>query len=128
MADPARITQVLANILNNAIKFSDTGSIKISTKKDSSRKEVCVQIEDSGRGISKEIMPKLFTKFATTSSTDATKGGTGLGLHLSSKIIEAHGGRIQAYNKTGSGATFEIILPNMTREGKKIENPVLIHS
>lgn len=69
--------------------------------------EAIVSVKDTGRGIDPEILPKLFTKFATISSS-----GTGLGLFISKSIIEAHGGRIWAGNNSnGKGATFGFSLP-----------------
>jgi signal transduction histidine kinase len=104
-ADITRIFEVLSNLLRNAIKFTDYGTISITSKVDGSN--AIVSIRDTGRSIDPELMPRLFTKFATKSET-----GTGLGLYLSKKIIEAHGGRIWAENnKDGKGATFAFTLP-----------------
>jgi signal transduction histidine kinase len=107
-ADKGRITQVVTNILNNAIRFTSDigGEIRISIEmKDS--KEVLLQVKDTGKGIDLEILPKLFSKFATKSI-----GGSGLGLYISKSIVEAHRGRIWAYNNSeGKGATFSITLP-----------------
>jgi signal transduction histidine kinase len=72
------------------------------------REQVMVSISDNGEGIHPEVLPRLFTKFATKSET----GGTGLGLYITKSIIEAHGGRIWAQNnKDGTGATFSFTLP-----------------
>jgi signal transduction histidine kinase len=104
-ADKTRIFEVVSNILRNAIKFTDSGTITITSKIEDSN--AMVSITDTGRSIDPELMPRLFTKFATKSET-----GTGLGLYLSKKIIEAHGGRIWAENnKDGKGATFAFTLP-----------------
>ena len=106
-ADKARLSQVIANILGNAIKFSKEGCISIAQEVIGSS-QILVSIKDTGVGLDPEIMPRLFTKFATKSE----KGGTGLGLFISKGIIEAHGGRIWAENNTqGKGATFHFILP-----------------
>jgi two-component system, OmpR family, sensor histidine kinase VicK len=105
--DKGRITQVLSNILNNALKFTDEGRIIVNAHEDYNKKEIIVSITDTGSGINKDIFAKLFSKFATKSSQ-----GTGLGLYISKSIIEAHGGRIWAENnKEGSGATFIFTLP-----------------
>jgi two-component system sensor histidine kinase VicK len=106
--DKARITQVIWNLLNNAVKFTSEGTISVSLEenKDDDHK-VIVRIKDTGIGIASEIMPRLFTKFATKSEK-----GTGLGLFISKSIIEAHGGNIWAENNTdGKGATFYFSLP-----------------
>src|SRR5215213_354244 len=106
-ADKARIYRVIANLLNNSIKFTkETGMITIRVQKKDS--DVVVSIKDSGAGIDPKILPRLFTKFATKSET----GGTGLGLYISKSIIEAHGGNMWAVNNTdGKGATFSFSLP-----------------
>lgn len=106
-ADKTRIAQVISNLLTNAIEFTKQGGIWISTEVSSNEKHVTVSITDSGPGIDPEIMPRLFTKFATKSDK-----GTGLGLFIAKSIIEAHGGRIWVENgQKGSGATFSFTLP-----------------
>ena len=109
-ADRDRIYQVLSNLLNNALKFTNNGTISVNTSlisSDNHNKEVIVTIIDTGIGISPEIMPKLFSKFVTSSNQ-----GTGLGLFISKGIIEAHGGRIWAEkNSDGVGARFSFSLP-----------------
>ena len=118
-ADKNRLSQVISNLLNNAIKFTDEGSITIivGTKKitnnNNTSNKVIVSIKDTGTGIDSEILPKLFTKFTTKSSI---VGGTGLGLFISKSIIEMHGGSIWAFNnneknKDDRGSTFTFSLP-----------------
>jgi signal transduction histidine kinase len=109
--DRDRIYQVLSNLLNNAIKFTKNGTVTINAgvnySSNNHDNEVIVTITDTGTGISPEILPKLFSKFVTSSDH-----GTGLGLFISKGIIEAHGGRIWAENNsTGIGATFSFSLP-----------------
>jgi two-component system, OmpR family, sensor histidine kinase VicK len=108
IADKHRINQVIDNLLNNAIKFTKQGHITISIEKEKKYgKEAIVKIQDSGLGINPDIMPRLFTKFATNSHT-----GTGLGLFICKSIVEAHGGRIWAENSsTGIGASLSFTLP-----------------
>ena len=106
-ADKGRITQVLSNILNNALKFTNEGQIIVDAHENNDKKELIVSITDTGSGINRDIFTKLFSKFATKSSQ-----GTGLGLYISKSIIEAHGGRIWAENnKEKMGATFIFTLP-----------------
>ena len=110
-ADRGRIIQVLTNLLNNALKFTDEGQIIVSIYQSNddneNRNEVTVEVVDSGSAIDNEMYPKLFSKFATKSHQ-----GTGLGLFISKSIIEAHRGRIWAKNNTGRrGATFGFTLP-----------------
>ena len=109
--DKDRIYQVLSNLLKNAINFTKNGTVTVNTgvnyNSNNHDKEVIVTITDTGTGISPEMLPKLFSKFVTSSNH-----GTGLGLFISKGIIEAHGGRIWAENNsTGIGATFSFSLP-----------------
>ena len=121
-ADKARLTQVISNLLNNAIKFTKEGTISIITKRSDNNHEAVVSIKDTGSGIHPEIMPRLFTKFASKSYQ-----GTGLGLFISKSIVEAHGGKIWAQNndsndindnsndnsKKGATFTFTLSLVNV---------------
>lgn len=105
LADNYRITQVISNIINNAIKFTDQGIISIIGNADSA--ELTIKISDTGKGIDNEIINRLFDKFVSRSEQ-----GTGLGLFISKNIIEAHGGRIIGFNnENGIGATFVFVLP-----------------
>jgi two-component system sensor histidine kinase VicK len=112
-ADRDRITQVISNLLANAIKFTSKrkdGVISVSAerKKNSNQEEVIVSIKDTGEGINPEIQLRLFTKFATASFS-----GTGLGLYISKGIVEAQGGKMWAENNPeGKGATFTFTLPS----------------
>jgi signal transduction histidine kinase len=111
-ADKQRITQVISNLIDNAIKFTNRGtiSIVIDMKRNSNSKspdEVTVSVKDTGSGIHPDILPRLFSKFASKSFQ-----GTGLGLFISKNIIEAHGGNIWGQNNVdGKGATFTFNLP-----------------
>jgi signal transduction histidine kinase len=108
-ADKERISQVISNLLNNAVRFSakEKGTVTVITQ-EKNKSEVMVSIKDTGRGIDSVILPKLFTKFVTTSASP----GTGLGLFISKSIIEAHGGKIWAKNNIEDrGATFSFVLP-----------------
>jgi signal transduction histidine kinase len=105
LADKYRITQVISNIINNAIKFTDEGSITIIANVEST--VLTIKITDTGKGIDKEISGRLFDKFVSRSEQ-----GTGLGLFISKNIIESHGGKIIGFNnENGSGATFIFTLP-----------------
>lgn len=110
-ADKVRLYEVIANLLSNALKFTQKGTISISTEIISNMSnnsgEVIIRISDTGVGIHPEILPMLFTKFATRSDR-----GTGLGLFICKGIVEAHGGRIWAENNSdGKGANFLFTLP-----------------
>ncbi|MDP9289720.1 MAG: HAMP domain-containing histidine kinase [Thermoproteota archaeon] len=112
-ADRYRLVQVISNLLNNAITFTkDNGTIDVrimnnGTIEDNHQQLVVVTIKDSGSGIAPEMLPRLFSKFATKSDL-----GTGLGLFISKSIVEAHGGKIWAQNNVDQkGATFAFSLP-----------------
>jgi signal transduction histidine kinase len=109
-ADRTRLMQVICNLLSNAIKFTKEGRITITIEKKDNQEEVVVSIKDTGVGIDSEILPKLFSKFATKSFS-----GTGLGLFICKSIIEAHGGTIWAENNNNNdgkkGSTFYFTLP-----------------
>jgi signal transduction histidine kinase len=119
--DRGRVGQVISNLLSNALKFTEQGSITIAIDRKTgeennnySNNQVIVSVKDTGAGIDPEVLPRLFTKFATKSDT-----GTGLGLYISKSIIEAHGGKIWAENNNENvdskgrrgGATFYFTLP-----------------
>jgi signal transduction histidine kinase len=121
------LTQVISNLLSNAIKFTKDGSISITAvKKDGKYNnhqqeegEVMISVKDTGTGIDSEMLPRLFTKFATKSDM---AGGTGLGLFISKSIVESHGGTMWGANNNNNnnnngqerGATFSFTLPLMT--------------
>jgi signal transduction histidine kinase len=119
-ADKSRVTQVISNLLSNALKFTE-GTISVSIVKEKKKEEdgnstddgseVIVSVKDTGAGIHPEILPRLFSKFVTTSYK-----GTGLGLFICKSIIESHGGRIWAKNNPdGKGAEFYLQLPTIKR-------------
>jgi signal transduction histidine kinase len=110
VADKGRISQVLSNLVSNALKFTKSGTVSVSIGEISNydnKKEFIISVKDTGTGIDSDIMSRLFTKFASKSQT-----GTGLGLFIAKSIVEAHGGRIWAENNSdGKGATFTFTLP-----------------
>ncbi len=110
-ADELRLSQVLTNLLGNAVKFSDHDSI-IATSAMRDGEGVRIDIRDSGIGIAQEDVGKLFTKFRQLdSSSTRTAGGTGLGLAISKGIVEEHGGRIWVQSELGEGSTFSVWIP-----------------
>jgi signal transduction histidine kinase len=123
-ADRSRLTQVISNLLSNAVKFTKKGTISVTTQieeeeqddqnddgdDNGSNKVVVISIKDTGSGISPEMFPRLFSKFASNSFE-----GTGLGLFIAKSIVEAHGGKIWAENNAdGKGARFTMGLPILT--------------
>jgi two-component system, OmpR family, sensor histidine kinase VicK len=109
--DKARIIQVITNLISNAIAFTKKGVISITkeTRMEEDGSSVIVTLKDTGSGIDPQILPRLFTKFTTRSEK-----GTGLGLYICKRIIEAHGGKIWGGNNDGEGATFGFSLPIAT--------------
>ena len=137
-ADRVRISQVISNLLNNAVKFTEEGTVSIdvvvkenNNNGNNNGNIIIVSVKDSGEGIDPEILPKLFTKFATNSEK-----GTGLGLFICKSIVEAHGGRVWTQsNNTGgdrrTGATFCFSLPitdkSMNQQKQKHEDPKIMN-
>jgi PAS domain S-box-containing protein len=108
--DRDRIVQVLTNLVNNAIKFTENGSIVIATK--CGDNVIQVAVKDSGPGVKVEDMGKLFQQFRQLEKiTERKTGGTGLGLAISKEIIERHKGKIWAESEFGKGTTFWFSLP-----------------
>jgi two-component system, OmpR family, sensor histidine kinase VicK len=103
-ADKGRIIQVISNLISNAFNFTKKGFVTITKRIEDG--SVVVSVRDTGSGIDPQILPRLFTKFTTRSER-----GTGLGLYICKKIIEAHGGKIWGENNVDQGATFSFSLP-----------------
>jgi signal transduction histidine kinase len=109
-ADARRLTQVLLNLVGNAIKFTDQGKVVISAARAGENFEISVI--DTGPGIAPADQAKIFEEFQQVDNTSTRKkGGTGLGLSISRKIVELHGGRITVESEVGKGSTFKVTLP-----------------
>ena len=109
--DASRLDQVLSNILSNAAKFSETGG-KVTIRTEIIDKMLRVSVVDRGVGLPEEFKQKVFDEFSQLDSSDKRKvGGTGLGMNISKRIMEAHGGRIDYFKNDGAGTTFYIELP-----------------
>jgi signal transduction histidine kinase len=110
LGDEQRLTQVLLNLLGNAIKFTDAGEVRISA--DAANGYFAVSVSDTGPGIPAEECERIFEKFRQVDSSNTrAKGGTGLGLAIAREIVEMHGGRIWVESAMGEGSTFRIELP-----------------
>jgi signal transduction histidine kinase len=110
VGDERRLTQVLLNLVGNAIKFTDTGEVVI--KAEASNGSFNVSVQDTGPGISAADQTKLFQEFQQAdNSITKKKGGTGLGLAISKRIIELHDGTISVQSSVGHGSTFAFTLP-----------------
>jgi GAF domain-containing protein/anti-sigma regulatory factor (Ser/Thr protein kinase) len=110
LGDEQRLTQVLLNLVGNAIKFTDAGEVCISVA--AVNGHFAVRVTDTGPGIPPEEQTRIFEQFhQVDSSNTKAKGGTGLGLSIAKQIVEMHGGRIWVESKIGKGATFQMQLP-----------------
>lgn len=110
MGDRHRLSQVLKNLIGNALKFTDNGYISITARKE--KDHILIAIEDTGIGISKDEIKKIFNKFYQAYSGDDRKNeGVGLGLFICREIIKKHNGEIWAESQLGKGSTFFIKLP-----------------
>ena len=109
--DTHRIRQVLNNLLQNAISHTgEKGSINVSARKQSD--EIVVSVSDTGEGISSEDLPNIFERFYRVDRSRArATGGSGLGLTIAKRMVEAHGGKITAESEQGKGSTFTFTLP-----------------
>ncbi len=106
-ADKDKIAQVISNLIGNAVKFTEEGSISVKVSINRGSSEAIICIKDTGQGIDPSIVPHLFTKFSSKSFE-----GIGLGLYIAKNIVQAHGGRIWAENNPdGMGAAFFFTLP-----------------
>mgnify|MGYP001039323085 CR=1 FL=1 len=108
LADRTRVRQVLLNLLNNAVRFTDSGSITVSLRAEAG--EVRLSVVDTGVGIPPEELESIFDEFAQAKGSD-DRGGTGLGLALCKQIVQLHGGRIWAESAPGRGSAFHFTIP-----------------
>jgi signal transduction histidine kinase len=110
LGDEQRLTQVLLNLVGNALKFTDAGEVRIgAVARDGG---FAVSVSDTGPGIPPEEQTRIFAQFhQVDSSNTKTKGGTGLGLAIAKQIVEMHGGRIWVESTLGKGSTFQVQLP-----------------
>ena len=109
-ADERRVTQVLLNLLGNAIKFTDAGEVTVRAT--ASKGSFTIAVHDTGPGISDSDQARIFEEFQQVdSSATKKKGGTGLGLSISRRIVEMQGGRLWVESKLGEGSTFFFTLP-----------------
>jgi len=114
-ADAMRLRQVMINLLSNAAKFTDEGTITISAAveaRPNGQPEVVIKVTDTGPGIALEDRSKLFQPFSQVDASPTRKtGGTGLGLSISRRLVELHGGQIDVTSEVGKGSTFYFTLP-----------------
>ncbi len=109
--DQDKIIQVLNNLISNAIKFTKTGGITVTSLKSQDAPEVQVRVQDTGDGIKEEDMKKLFEKFQQLGEAHQRCAGTGLGLAICKEIVRQHGGKVSVESKLGQGSCFYFTLP-----------------
>jgi PAS domain S-box-containing protein len=109
--DPGRIKQVLYNLISNAIKFTPRGgTVRLAARADG--RSLVVSVSDTGIGIARADLPRLFREFEQLAQPNGTRPeGTGLGLALSRRLVELHGGRVEVESELGRGSTFSVHLP-----------------
>jgi PAS domain S-box-containing protein len=120
-ADPNRLIQVFANLIGNALKFTEKGSIKVKISR-KGKSSVLIEVIDTGIGISKEDKAKLFKKFFQIQRKDLKiqeGSGTGLGLSIAKEIVNLHGGKMAVTSEPGKGSTFWFTLPIAGKKKKK---------
>ncbi len=110
--DPERLAHVLTNLLENAVRFSDDGAIRVSAS--SSDGEVHIEISDEGVGISEDRLDEVFSGPGPKGQRSGPRG-TGLGLYLTRKLVEVHGGRVAVVSEIDKGSTFTVSLPTAER-------------
>ncbi|MBD2363567.1 PAS domain S-box protein [Anabaena minutissima FACHB-250] len=121
VGDRNRLLQVLINLISNAVKFTQSGSVTCRVKQEN--EGVCISVIDTGIGIAPEDQPKVFEKFRQVGDTLTDKPkGTGLGLPICKQIIDHHGGRIWMESKAGQGSTFSFIIPTYKSENTASAN------
>ena len=132
-ADPIKLSQVLLNVVGNAIKFTpENGKVDITFSQDPTRNEACFTVSDTGPGIPANKIGQLFESFRQVDGSHTrAHGGTGLGLSISRKLVELHGGRIWAESVEGQGSRFFITLPvlqvaRQAEGGKRYAGRVLV--
>lgn len=114
-ADPAKLNQILLNLITNGIKYTyESGSVSVEARTLEGLVEIWVN--DTGIGIAKEDQPKVFQRFTQIdSSATRSQGGTGLGLTIVRELVELHGGTIRVQSKLGKGSSFIFTMPISTK-------------
>jgi signal transduction histidine kinase len=114
LGDEARLIQVLMNLLDNAITYTDVGG-QVTVTVESRHDNACLTVSDTGFGIAQEDIPRIFDRFYRADpARSRTTGGSGLGLAIVEWIVRAHGGTISVESQVGDGSTFTVTLPLAT--------------
>jgi CheY-like chemotaxis protein/two-component sensor histidine kinase len=123
-ADPARLSQVLANLVNNAAKYTPPGGRITLSARIRGDSDVEIRVCDTGIGIAADMLPKVFDLFAQADrARDMSQGGLGVGLHLARRLVELHGGSIEAHSPgVGQGSEFVVRLPTSRSAERGVRN------
>jgi signal transduction histidine kinase/CheY-like chemotaxis protein len=122
-ADPMRLRQIVLNLMSNAIKFTETGSVTLSARQEDS--SVRISVTDTGIGIPEAVLPTIFDRFKQAElDTDKRYGGTGLGLDISQQLTRMHGGELTVASVEGRGTTFSFTLPFAAAEELAAPAPI----
>jgi signal transduction histidine kinase/CheY-like chemotaxis protein len=126
-SDPRRVRQILINLIGNAIKFTDRGSVRLRITFDESRSQIVFEVADTGIGISEELQGRLFRPF-TQADASVTRHyeGTGLGLAITRRLAEMLGGQVSVVSRLQKGSTFRVTLSTGSLEGVRLVEPRLV--
>jgi signal transduction histidine kinase/CheY-like chemotaxis protein len=126
MADPFRLRQILVNLVGNAVKFTEQGSVRLHVAEIDGGRQLRIRVEDTGVGIAPSALDRIFEPFVQVDSSNTRKfGGTGLGLSITRSLCEAMGGRITYQSTLGLGSTFEVVLPLQRLDERMLQAPPL---
>jgi signal transduction histidine kinase len=121
-ADRGKLRHILENLINNAIKFTDQGSVTISARFFASKKVMEFKVTDTGIGIPKELLPSIFERFRQADSSDTRiYGGVGLGLYIAKRYANLLGGTIDVESKLGQGSTFALRIPCQLQSSSSVQ-------
>jgi signal transduction histidine kinase/CheY-like chemotaxis protein len=127
LVDALRLRQVLFNLVGNALKFTDAGSVSVTAEATPNGEGAVLlhlAVTDTGMGIAADLLPQLFTRFTQGDETEVRRfGGTGLGLSIAKQLVELMGGKIWAQSEIGKGSTFHIKLPLALANGPAVPKP-----
>jgi signal transduction histidine kinase len=115
-ADPRRLRQALTNIVSNALKATARGEVRVSIGRD--KDMITIAVSDSGRGIEPEVLQTIFEPYKQAGDAKARRGGAGLGLAITRRLILLHGGTIRAKSELGRGSTFTMTVPDDSHSEK----------
>jgi len=126
-SDPRRVRQILINLIGNAIKFTDRGSVRLRITFDESRSQIVFEVTDTGIGISEELQGRLFRPF-TQADASVTRHyeGTGLGLAITRRLAQMLGGQVSVESRLQHGSTFRVTLSTGSLEGVRLVEPRLV--